>query len=196
MKKDILPEKEYQSLAKAAIRFGIVCVAVTSALLTALFVWLFNFDISNAYFAVLLIVTIIWCVCVFIVLGIIRKKQDALRKEVVSDYSSDMNPIFRDLLIGYRFNRLEQLTKNYFFQTWELTDTGEHNNTITICFYKKGHDISIVFTESETSIIIDEETDAPVETVLSMQDFKSTDDLFDTVTVICADSVKAAGNKC
>ena len=140
---------------------------------------------------------IAWCALGSIVVILLRKKGTQLEKTAAlnSPYENS-NPMFETLIDEYELDRMERLTKNSFFQSWKLSsdDLWENENGsmfLTLVFTKKQHEIILDFSEREVSIAVDDESGSDEEpTALSMENYKTLDDLLTAVTDVCCKEIE------
>lgn len=135
---------------------------------------------------------IAWCALGSIVVAVLRKKGKQLEKAAaVNSPHETLNPLFERLIDEYKLDRLDRLTKNSFFQFWKLSsdDLCKNENGkvfLTLVLTKKQHEIILDFSEKETSIAVDEESGSDEEpTALSMENYKTLDELLTAVTDVC-----------
>ena len=88
-------------------------------------------------------------------------------------------------------SRFQGATKNNFFRSWKLSsdDLWENENGsvfLTLVFTNNQHEIFLDFPEEEASVAVDEESGSDKEpTALSMENYKTLDDLLTAVTDVC-----------
>ena len=135
---------------------------------------------------------IAWCTLGSIVVILLRKNVKQLEKAASLNTPHEIStPLFESLIPVYKLDRLERLTKNSFFQSWKLSsdDLWENENGsmfLTLVFTKKQHEIILDFSEKEASVAVDEESGSDKEpTALSMENYKTLDDLMTAVTDVC-----------
>ena len=135
---------------------------------------------------------IAWCALGSIVVVLLRKRGKQLKKAAALNAPQEIsNPLFESLIDEYKLDRLEQLTKNSFFQSWKLSSddlgrTEDGSLFLFLCFSKKQHEIMLEFSEKWVSIIIDEESGSDEEPpALSMENNKTLDELIAAVTDEC-----------
>ena len=181
---------EYPAWSKTVMRYSVVFIGVTWILVVAFVVGLNVLDKTPAFFWAPLIAIVIWCGSGYLVLRKMLKKKESLRAAVRKvECPTIANPLFKELFNEYQFNQLEGFTQNVFFRTWKLTDIDDFNDIISLCFSKKQHEIAIDISESEISIIIDEETDTPAKIEMDMHNFNSIEEIFNTTTAVCRDTI-------
>ena len=135
---------------------------------------------------------IAWCALGSIVGVVLRKKGKQLEKAAAVNTPHEiLNPLFELLIDEYKLDRLDRLTKNSFFQSWKLSsdDLWKNENGkvfLTLVFTKKQHEIILDFSEKEISVAVDEESGSDEEpTALSMENYKTLDELLTAVTDVC-----------
>ena len=176
---------EYKSWSETVVRYSKTFIAGICILGVALAVAIKILDITAVVFWVSIIAIVIWCGSAFLVLKKMQQKEKTLRAAAKTERPEISNPLFKELFDEYEYNQLEGFTQNIFFHTWKLTCIDDYNNIISLCFTKKQHEIAIDLSENDISIIIDEETDSPVELVMNMHDFNSIDEVLNTITAAC-----------
>ena len=181
---------EYQMWSKAVTRYAKIVIIGTCLLIVSFVVGLNVLDKTPVIFLASTIAIVMWSGSACLILRKMLKAKESLRAAARNVERPEItNPLFMDLFDEYEFNQLEGLTQNIFFHTWKLTYVDDYHSTISLCFTKKQHEIAIDLSETDVSIIIDEETDSPVELVMNMQDFNSLDELFNAITAACRDSL-------
>ncbi len=188
-KKD--PERtEYLKWSKSVTRFAKIFVVGICILTVPFVVGLKVLDMTSAVFWLSLIAFFIWSGCGFLILHKKVKEKEVLRASARNSVRPEItDPLFKEIIDEYEFNQLEGFTQNIFFHSWKLTCADDYNNVISLGFCKKQHEIMIDLSEEEISIIVDEETDTPTELVLNMKDFVSVEEVFNTITAVCQESV-------
>ncbi len=181
---------EYLMWSKAVTRYAKMFIIGICLLIVPFVVGLNVLDKTPVIFLASTIAIVIWCGSAYLILKKMLKAKESLRAAARNVERPEItSPLFKELFDEYEFNQLEGLTQNIFFHTWKLTCVDDYNSIISLCFTKKQHEISIDLSEKEVSIIIDEETDSPVELVMNMQDFNSLDELFNAITAACRNSL-------
>ena len=181
---------DYMMWSKAVTRYAKIFIFGICILVVLFAVGLNVLDKTSVVFLASTIAILIWCGSAYLILRKMLTAKESLRTATRNVERPEItNPLFKELFDEYEFNQLEGFTQNIFFHAWKLTCVDDYNSIISLCFTKKQHEISIDLSEKEVSIIIDEETDSPVELVMNMHDFNSLDELFNTITAACRDSL-------
>ena len=135
---------------------------------------------------------IAWCALGSIVVVLLRKRGKQLKKAAALNAPQEIsNPLFESLIDEYKLDRLEQLTKNSFFQSWKLSsddlrESEKGSVFLTLVFTNNQHEILLDFSEEEASVAVDEESGSDKEpTTLSMENYKTLDELLSAVTDVC-----------
>ena len=133
-----------------------------------------------------------WCALGSLVVILLRKKGKQLEKTAALNSPHEIkNPLLESLIDEYKLDRLERLTKNNFFRSWKLSsdDLWENENGsvfLTLVFTNNQHEIILDFSEEEASVAVDEESGSDKEpTALSMENYKTLDELLSAVTDVC-----------
>ena len=135
---------------------------------------------------------IAWCTLGSIVVILLRKKVKQLEKAASLNAPHEIsNPLFESLIPAYKLDRLERLTKNNFFRSWKLSsddlrESEKGSVFLTLVFTNNQHEILLDFSEEEASVAVDEESGSDKEpTALSMENYKTLDELLSAVTDVC-----------
>ena len=189
--KDAKQESGYQKRSKKVVSLSVVFIAGMVILSAAFIVGINILESCSLVFWISGVSVIAWGIIFYFILQHMVNAEKKMREEArTSDLPEITNPLFKEILNGYRYNRLEEFTKNIFFRTWKLQDSGDYNNAIDLIFTRGQREIAIDISNDEVSIIIDEETDDPIEIVLDMDDFDSAEDVLNRISRECWSAVK------
>ena len=144
---------------------------------TFVFGFLFVFAKSDELKALFGLLMTLSTVSIFFVAPKIGKKRTIYLQQLCEERDSVVRTgLFAEVYDAYRYDGFE------FNLTYEKLDFVEyHNNSIDIGLQKNKHEFLIEIDENFISIIVDEETDSPIEKEIPLSSIASIEQLYTTI---------------
>ena len=179
--------KKIESRTKA---FGWLLLVVAATLCFSAVRFGLNSFLSIASIVVFVLLCIGW---LFYLNYMVRIEHELKIKAYGTVEKKITNPIFQEIYEEFHYDRFEGMIHKGFFEKWKLASLDDDNQVIDIIYTNKEHEISLTISNEEVSIIIDEETDAPIMQNIPLDDerYMNLYVLFEDIAEFCKNALQA-----